>query len=401
MFFFFFERLNDYILSNRNIFIFLGELVSLDVVENSVKFFSSIGCSVKFFDNILDISIDFLDDFFFDLFFYIDLIRVIVLISLNLRVEMPLLNSRLNKLKNKIKIYSFGIYGYYNKYFIQVIGNSIFDLVKFFNGSSILNKILNFRSFFFCGFSFFLKLFGVFFIFGRSFYLKISSFLFNYLKFSFLVKFKSSFCFNLITTVGLLNYLSIIFKNKFINSDFILNNGFIFLENTGKNNVKVGGNNFIVYRGLFFDDIVNSFNLIIPTLSFFEAESKYLNFVGLLKKTKKVVDFNESILTDNEFFDCLIFFKNLIFKNFFFNFFPIKKFKIFFLFLNIDFLNINYELNFRIDLILINLKLKSNVVNEILHSFIINYYKSDIYSKNSKNLCLASFEYLSMLNTYL
>ena len=57
--------------------------------------------------------------------------------------------------------------------------------------------------------------------------------------------------------------------------------------------------------------------------------------------------------------------------------------------LNINVLKLNYKNN------------KFLIENKILNSFIINYYKSDVYSKNSKNIFLASLEYLKTIITYI
>ena len=55
--------------------------------------------------------------------------------------------------------------------------------------------------------------------------------------------------------------------------------------------------------------------------------------------------------------------------------------------------NMNFKFN--------NLKLNFVIENKIFNSLIINYYKTDVYSKNSKNIALASLEYLKTIITYI
>lgn len=87
------------------------------------------------------------------------------------------------------------------------------------------------------------------------------------------------------------------------------------------------------------------------------------------------------------------------------NLFSIINFKVvlkYFKFLYINFNNINFVFDR-------NLLFKSNqlnnykffIENKIFNSIIINYYKTDVYSRNSKNISLASLEYLKTIITYI
>lgn len=398
MFFFFFSKLNEYILAGKEIIVFQGELVDIQTVDFTLKFFNSLGCNVLFFDNIFDVSVDFLNDFFFDIFFYIDIMNVVVFVSLNLRVEFPLLNSRFNKLRNKIRFYCFGVFGFCVSSFIKNVGNSIFDLVKFLYGSHYLNRILFYNSFYFSSFFLNRKIFGIYFFFGMSFSFNTVSFLFKQLKLFVTTKFVDSHCLNLIVSVGMLNFLSVI-RLKNVKNKLYYENSFLWFENVLKFDMSKCIGNFIVYRGLYFDEKILNYNLIIPMLSFFESDLKFCNFIGIVNNTNKVVSSVEHILTNNDFFGCLFFFRDLLFKKYVYAFFPLRKLLKFFLFLNIDFVCLDYKLDF--DFFLFFDKFPFIVCNYLFSSYIINYYKSDIYSKNSKNLTLASFEYLINLNVYL
>ena len=84
------------------------------------------------------------------------------------------------------------------------------------------------------------------------------------------------------------------------------------------------------------------------------------------------------------------------------NLFSIINFTIlckYFKFLRVNFFSVNYFFNKGVNLKVIN-SYKFLVENKIFNSLIINYYKTDVYSRNSKNISLASLEYLKTIITY-
>lgn len=66
----------------------------------------------------------------------------------------------------------------------------------------------------------------------------------------------------------------------------------------------------------------------------------------------------------------------------------------------VDFTTKIYILN-SLNLKLSKLKFNFIIENKIFNSLIVNYYKTDVYSKNSKNIALASLEYLKTIITYI
>jgi hypothetical protein len=72
----------------------------------------------------------------------------------------------------------------------------------------------------------------------------------------------------------------------------------------------------------------------------------------------------------------------------------------YFKFLHLDYSYKNFSLNVNI-VKLNNLSIKFVIENKIFNSLIINYYKTDVYSRNSRNISLASLEYLKTIITYI
>ena len=69
--------------------------------------------------------------------------------------------------------------------------------------------------------------------------------------------------------------------------------------------------------------------------------------------------------------------------------------------MHLDFNCKNFSLNVIKTLKLNNINNKFLIENKIFNSIIINYYKTDVYSRNSKNISLASLEYLKTIITYI
>ena len=201
--------------------------------------------------------------------------------------------------------------------------------------------------------------------------------------------------------MSILNYLNLnhlkkfVFNNKY-SSLYFLNNvdNYYFLKNINKEN------NFIVYRGSFFDEGAKYSDLIFPSTTFFEENLNYKSFEGLNVYTRKVVSTN--FYNNKEFF--FFFLNNLKVKFFKLNLFSIINFKL--LFKYFKFLSINFPfINYFFDKKFLKLNEFKNykflVENKIFNSVIINYYKTDVYSRNSKNISLASLEYLKTIITYI
>lgn len=393
----FFISLYKYI--NKNVV--LGSFSDYDSILNIKQFFNLLGTNIFFESNINDFNSDFLNDIYTSL--NLENTKILLMVSLNLRLEMPILNSKLLRKKEKILFYSIGNVGYFYSNYFKYLGNNVLDIINFVYGRTILNKEL------FNNFSFDLNVFnqkfkpnGLQVLIGQSFYfIKNSFMLYNIIKKYVNNNYIFSWCNNLFSNVGILNYLNINHLKKFIfnnkdSSMYFLNNidNYYFLKNIKKEN------NFIVYRGSFFDEGAKYSDLIFPSTTFFEENLNYKSFEGINVNTRKVVSTN--FYNNKEFF---FFFNMLKLKFFKSNLFSIINFKVvlkYFKFLYINFNNINFVFDR-------NLLFKSNqlnnykffIENKIFNSIIINYYKTDVYSRNSKNISLASLEYLKTIITYI
>ena len=386
---------------NKFINVIVGSLSDYESIFNIKQFFNLLGNNIFFESNIKNFDSDFLSDIYTLL--NLDDIKILLMISLNLRLEMPILNSKLLRKKDKILFYSIGIVGYFYSNFFKYLGNSIFDVVNFIYGKTLLNKEIFNISFDFNVFNnSLIKPIGLQILIGQTFYfIKNSFILFKKIKNYIVSIFNKSSCYNLFSNVDILNYLNINYlNNSYLNNSrpsfYFLNNvdNLNFLKNI---NYQYNKANFLVYRGSFFDEGAKKSNLIFPSSTFFEENLNYKNFNGLNLFTKQVISVN--FYNNKDFF---FFLNTLKFKFFKLNLFSVINFKIlfkYFKFMYLDFCCKNFILNINV----LKLNYKNNkflIENKILNSFIINYYKSDVYSKNSKNIFLASLEYLKTIITY-
>jgi hypothetical protein len=178
------------------------------------------------------------------------------------------------------------------------------------------------------------------------------------------------------------NYSSFYFLNN-------VDNYFFFKNISNKDN-------FIAYRGSFFDEGAKYSDLIFPCSTFFEENLNYKNFSGKNLFTKQVISTN--FYNNNDFF---FFLNNLKFKYFKLNLFSIINFKVLFKYFKFMHLNFSCKTFSLYSLKPIFIHYKFIIENKIFNSLIINYYKTDVYSRNSKNISLASLEYLKTIITYI
>jgi hypothetical protein len=355
-----------------------------------------LGIDIYLEGNISYFNSDFVDDFF-TISIELDEIKILLLVSINLRLEIPILNSKLMRKKEKIKFFSLGISGFYYSNSIKHLGNSVKDVIDFIKGKTLLNKELHSLVFNFNVFNT-LKLKAISFqiLVGQSFYvIKNSFYLFKMLQ-NYVLKYCIfSKCNNLFVNVGYLNYLNSNYIKKKIDLE---KQSFYFLNNVDNFNFlnKIKNNNFIVYRGCFFDEGAKKSNLVFPNLTFFEDNLKYKNYIGLTLYTRKVV--SNTVLNNKEFFYLLNIFKYQFFKN---NIYIVINFKTLLKYFSKFFVNfVCYNFNNK-SFFIKNEKLKFLIENKLFSSLIINFYKTDVYSRNSKNVSLASLEYLKMITTYI
>jgi len=337
-------------------FIDIETAVLLKKISNKLGSFSlkvNLNNNNNFFNN------DFRKNYIFSINLKnIEIYKNIFLFGLNLRMENPLLNIKLKFFsdKNLIKIFSI-CSSFNNNYFMYNFSNNILELIKIFEGKSFLNNII------------FLSKTNLF-LFGESF---LNLFKNNFLFLNFFNYFKDkinySFLNNNVSNIlnydlNLENSINNFFDKtyKFIN--FYNNKEIIYALNIDSFffNFNKNLNNFLfIYQGHhnLKNKVINYFNILLPNVTFFERNNSFINFFGLVQKTKFILFPNKNCRTDFKILYIIFKFLNNLNINFEFlsnNFLSLNYY-------NFNFLNKNY--NF--------LKFIFNNLN--INSFITNIYK--------------------------
>ena len=362
--------------NRKRINFILGNFLDLETIILLKKITKKFGnYSIKTNLNSVEnnLNIDFRKNFIFNVKLN-DLIKFknFFLIGLNLRLENPLLNVRLKFISNKknVKVFSIGS-TFNNNYFLYNFYNNIMELIKIFEGKSLLNNILAImnQNFFLIGESF-LNLFKNNFLFLN---------FFNYFKNNFYYSFLNNNVLNILNNdlnleQSINNFSDKTYGNLMYNDEIIysINVDNFFLNKNKKNKL------FYIFQGhhLLKNTNINNFNILLPTATFFEKSNNFLNFFGLIQKTKFILFPNKNSRTD--FRILYIIFKFL--KN-----------------LNINLNNLNYDffsLNFFNFFIHCKnfsfLKFKFNNLN--INSFITNIYKSNQILRSSLILLMCNKE---------
>jgi len=405
LFFLFFFHLLRYLNNQSSVLAFNGMFADLKSINSVKKFFNLIGSEV-FYSDFVEVDTDFRDNFLLNnLLINLDNNLFFVFFGLNSRLESPILNSRLRKLyllNDTLKFYGFGVNNSYLNLPLQVYGNSVFKLIFILKSKIGFNKEVLFNFYNYSIFNNFLKKDKFIFFFGINF--------FNFFKSSdFLKLFRTwinkNFFLNVAVIFPFVGYLSFFEYNNSLKS-FLLNkfnfvyfsnvDEFSFLNNFSKSDC------YLTYNGQFFDNGAKNSNLIVPSFTFFESDSEYLNIEGRVRKSLRVLSSSYNLILDFDFFTFLNTFKDLYILN---NFSIFKNWaKIFKYF---DFMNLNFELDINFKKLYTFKIINSENFNKLffedssLNSFVFNYYKLDVYSRNSNTLHLASFDYLVKLNIFL
>jgi hypothetical protein len=401
-----------HVLENK-FFNFIGSIyglfADLQLVFSLKNFFNSIGCSNITFINVPSFNVDFRFLFLMNMSLVcIEEVDFVILVGTDLRLEAPLLASRLRKAcitNNLLKIYSFGLA--ISNYFLTVnnVGNSIKSLFLFFAGKSrfIINFFFyDFYNFIFLNFSSFLFEKPVAFLgSGNASRVDFVSVMNSFLELShrFLIQ-NDIFFVNVISNnLGLLSgcELGALCQLKKCNYKFlyIINADFLFW-----------GKGFFVYQGSFVDSdyIFLKFDLILPCSIFLEQNIIFLNLEGRYRYSRSVISAVGEAKTDFDICQALSILRVSHIKfNFsiLFRFFKIMK--IFYLKINYecslfatfqDFCNIFPKIFTVIVLdsyyFFIKLLFFFKFLNTIFFTVIANYYSFDIFAKNSKILSLAA-----------
>lgn len=316
-------------------------------------------------------------------------------ISINLRLKMPLLNSKLRLLlkRKEVKLFSIGFVSFDISFFMLNLGNNLKNLLKVLENKSSLNKNIVYSSFFVNQFfSFVNKFKNLALIIGDNFFLFKNTYklLQNFISF-FYINVSNVYC--LFTDTIALHYNELNLKSK-KNLDLKFFFNFYSLSNSLFIRQK---KSFSVLQTSNFSSSIKNNNLILPVSSFFEYDGNFLNFEGRLRKKLKAYSYSHAVLKSNN--DILKYF-NLIVKKvytqFLFNFSHLQFFS------NLLFLN-SFDLIYKKNLILnfLNLDLTFNsqvfFFNHNVFDYLVNIYKFKGLYKNSVTLHKVS----SYLNSYL
>jgi hypothetical protein len=255
-----------------------------------------------------------------------------LLISLDLRIELPLLHTRLRKsfLKSDSSqiFFSLGLSLDYLSFPVVNLGNSLktlFNIVEgrfFFLTSFLLNNFISLKivNYCFCYFS------NLSFLLGSSALNRLdSSFFFdsiNYIfsKISLNLKYVGFF-FNVVSNfLGRISCFEVgALPNKINNLNLInnpFNNSVLFLLGVDSLNFNFK-ESFVVFQGSFQNALksLKQTSLIFPVSIFVENVFTFLNLEGLVRKTKKAVTINFSLFNDGELLKALFFYKDFFFKS--------------------------------------------------------------------------------------
>jgi len=406
----FFFYLNKYVLSG--IYAFFGSFNDLKLVKNISNFFNIIGTEVYLTTQVNNVNLDFRCDYLSDKIVNIfENINNILFVGINIRLQLPLLNARLRKLisnyPNRIKVYYIGLSNSYHNIPLISGGNCLFEFINVLRGRNKINCEINYKGIMHSLFVNF-KLSNLMIFFKDSLYnskmFDIKNYVNNFL--SHFVYLKSSLIYN---DISILNIFELNVLNTIKSTNLLVNDRLIFLENVDDqyflSALKIMKNDFVIYHGQFMGISSNYANLIIPSYSIYEYNGTFINMEGRIRKLTKVISNNS--ITSYDLFTILKLCYNKYIST---NYSIIKKFRRiiqFFEFLDMDW-SINYEEYYYKGVLSANIKFNNNNFNELkllkislFNSEILNYYKTNIYSLNSKNMHLASLDYLVRLKTFI
>jgi len=130
----------------------LGHFIDLDTAIALKDFFNGLGCSGLSLEDSFNFSSDLRVSYLLNTTIVsLENSYIILLLGTNLRIEIPLLNSRLRKnylsTNKQLLVYSIGLAIDYLTFPVKNLGNSLYYLKSFFEGNSIILKDLLFQNF--------------------------------------------------------------------------------------------------------------------------------------------------------------------------------------------------------------------------------------------------------------
>jgi hypothetical protein len=314
---------------------------------------------------------------------------------LNLRLKMPLLNTKLRQQlkKKKIKIFSIGFVSFDISFDMLNLGNSFLNFFLLLKNKSKFNLYSSYFSFFISSFFFinYNKKAALFIGENLFFFKNAYKFLLTFCL-NLKIKFKNVFV--LFTNIIDLHYQELYLKSNKIYNNFIYSLNFF-------NNINKEKNSFGILQNSFFIKNIKNYNVILPVSSFFEYNGLFLNLEGRLRKKIQVYISKNIKLKSNL---AVIHYFNIILKNYVFfsnnNF--LKYFKKLLL-KNYDYFLKYYKKNLIISVNLLNINFyyySFFLENIYFFQYIINVYKFKYIYKFSYSLNKALKYFNTYINTY-
>lgn len=283
----------------------LGKFVDLESTLSIKSFFNSVGCSNLHIDDCTLENVDFRMSYLLNTTIVsLEMTNLVFLFGTNLRVEAPLLNTRLRKnylLTNKqLAIFSFGLAIDYLTYPVLNMGNSFFKIKSFLEGRSSILKNILFNNFFNLSF---LGLTSIFFtqpkfMIGLSVLTKFTQATVLSMFASFILKiFAQNHLTNMLNIVS--PYLGRLSAAELGIIPGILTKSakwhdyaaFYFCNVDDYTLSNIHSEALVVYQGSFAlnSALFQRANIFWPSTTFAEMNESFINIEGRLRKTKKLL----------------------------------------------------------------------------------------------------------------
>jgi len=384
--YFFLIFLFKFIIKNNNVVCYNNNFIDLNTGSVMNLFFNKFGlfnkknlCNDFRSNYVLNNNLDFIFSSEFIFFLGIDL-----------RLDMPLLNTRVRKLSilRKTKLFSFGLSNIDVSLNVLNVGNSIYNLLNFLKGNNkfLWSNILNEK--------FSLNMFKLkknfYFLVNKLFDKKFLSFL-NTKNLGYFDLFINNFKELSIKECNIIQY-----KQK-IES---LKNFIIFFGDSV--DYKINETNLNFYFGSFYNKSIKKMDFVLPVTLPQEKDNIFLNFLGKKKFMKRLVKSSTSSIKNE--LDILNI-SSWVLKKFFintFNYLPkniyqffnksILNYKKFYDFILIDFIKGLYSINITNNIFLSNNLLTKNI---------LNYYKSDLLIQKSSVILNAGNRQFNSLKIFI
>jgi NADH-quinone oxidoreductase chain G len=380
-----------------------GKYTDLETAYSIKQFFNSIGSQEISYETNAVICNDFRFTYLLNCTIAgLESCSLVILINSNLRLENPLLNSRIRKnyLKSKVPVYSFGNAVTYTTFPIINLGNSPKTLLKFMQGKHYHFKDMMFNNTKFSSLAF-VNCFIPYrarpvFLIGSTVVHRIDGMqLISSVKYNYDKNLK---IYNMIPS-----HLGFISCNEF---GFRGNNKFNikeknFIHYLGTDKIKAN-NGFSVYQGYQLPDNDKHLDLYLPTTNNFEQISTYMNIEGRLRQTKVAISSPKSVLTNAEILKLINLLRNKYYKH---NFSVIPEFNKTMTSLNGPIIYNKQQsiktiigqptVEHKIDLVSKIEKIK--LANAIFTKAYTDFYSDDLISRHSKimSLCSAQIKFSS------